>query len=222
MAKTTIGKCITCGNEYSKMAMKRHLDKCPGRNVEPGEQRYFLISVQGRYETDYWLYLEASASTTLRKLDSVLRDVWLECCGHLSSFYIEGDDFSVSVEPGSGERSMNTRMDKVLRKGLTFEYEYDFGSTTSLKLKVVDERYGKKKQTAVELLSRNVKPVIACSACAQPAVSVCVECIYEESGWLCESCAESHECGEEMLLPVVNSPRVGVCAYCGDDEGEAV
>lgn len=35
------------------------------------------------------------------------------------------------------------------------------------------------------------------------------------NGRLCDTCAESYECGEEMLLPVVNSPRVGMCAYDG-------
>jgi len=32
---------------------------------------------------------------------------------------------------------------------------------------------------------------------------------------VCEGCAGEHECGEEMLLPVVNSPRVGMCGYEG-------
>jgi hypothetical protein len=32
---------------------------------------------------------------------------------------------------------------------------------------------------------------------------------------LCQACAEDHECGEDMQLPVVNSPRVGVCGYAG-------
>ena len=36
-----------------------------------------------------------------------------------------------------------------------------------------------------------------------------------EEGWLCQSCADEHECGEDMLLPVVNSPRTGVCGYAG-------
>jgi hypothetical protein len=29
------------------------------------------------------------------------------------------------------------------------------------------------------------------------------------------TCAGGHECGEEMLLPVVNSPRVAMCGYTG-------
>jgi len=30
-----------------------------------------------------------------------------------------------------------------------------------------------------------------------------------------KKCARSHECDHEMFLPVVNSPRAGVCAYSG-------
>lgn len=50
---------------------------------------------------------------------------------------------------------------------------------------------------------------------------VCSICIYEGKGWVCDECAPEHECEEEMFLPVVNSPRVGMCAYYGgffDDE----
>ena len=47
------------------------------------------------------------------------------------------------------------------------------------------------------------------------ATNVCVQCIYEDAEWLCNDCSEEHECGEDMMLPIVNSPRVGVCGYCG-------
>jgi hypothetical protein len=32
---------------------------------------------------------------------------------------------------------------------------------------------------------------------------------------LSEDCAQTHEFGEDVFLPVVNSPRTGVCAYAG-------
>jgi hypothetical protein len=38
--------------------------------------------------------------------------------------------------------------------------------------------------------------------------TACSQWIYEGTGWLCHACAPEHEGGEEMLLPVVNSPRV--------------
>jgi hypothetical protein len=70
---------------------------------------------------------------------------------------------------------------------------------------------GKKK---VEILARNDPPEIKCSHCDNLAAHICVECDYDNC-WLCDDCAEDHECGEDMLLPVVNSPRTGVCGYVG-------
>src|SRR6266699_6043638 len=46
---------------------------------------------------------------------------------------------------------------------------------------------------------------------------ICTQCIYKDKGYLCDTCARSHKCGEEMLLPLVNSPRAGVCGYTGQD-----
>ena len=39
----------------------------------------------------------------------------------------------------------------------------------------------------------------------------------EGGGLLCEDCAKTHEGGEDMLLDVCNSPRMGVCGYTGSD-----
>ena len=38
-----------------------------------------------------------------------------------------------------------------------------------------------------------------------------------EKGWLCEAHAEKHR-HQDMFLPVVNSPRVGMCGYTGPFE----
>jgi hypothetical protein len=71
------------------------------------------------------------------------------------------------------------------------------------------------------LLIRNVPPVYECQECQQPAVRLCMECVYEDGaeGTLCERHAENHpheEYGEPM--PLVNSPRMGLCGYCGPAE----
>ncbi len=86
---------------------------------------------------------------------------------------------------------------------------------SSLRLKVLAERAGAQQKKAVELLAHNVLPEIPCDVCGKPATQICSQCIYEEGGQLCEACAEQHECGEEMLLPVINSPRMGMCGYDG-------
>ena len=58
-----------------------------------------------------------------------------------------------------------------------------------------------------------------CHECGErPAVKICAQCAWEEEGWLCAECAPHHGCNEEdfeYFLPVVNSPRAGVCAYVG-------
>jgi len=49
--------------------------------------------VEGSYLPYYWMHLELPANATLEDLDSFLRDIWLECCGHLSAFRIEGKEY---------------------------------------------------------------------------------------------------------------------------------
>ena len=115
------------------------------------------------------------------------------------------------------EKSMRgVKLGKLLSVGQQFEHEYDFGTTTELKLKVVAEREGMAvKGKPVQVLAQNEPPEIPCENCGKLATQVCSECIYEGEGWVCDDCAEEHECGEDMLLPVVNSPRVGMCGYTG-------
>jgi len=52
---------------------------------------------------------------------------------------------------------------------------------------------------------------IRCS-CGEKAKWVCPICLVkiDENSYFCDECAKEHECGEDMLLPVVNSPRCGV------------
>lgn len=161
------------------------------------------------------MHLEVTASATLAALDRFLRDIWLECCGHLSAFEIGGVRYAIDAgvddEWHMGEKSMRVRLDKVLSPGQTCFYEYDYGTTTELRLKVISEREVEAKGKAIQVLARNTPPMILCEVCGKPAIRVCAQCIYDDRGWVCNACAKDHECGEEMLLPVVNSPRVGMC-----------
>jgi len=165
----------------------------------------------------YWMHLEAPVDATLADLDDFLRDAWLECCGHLSAFTIGGISYASSVDPdwGMDDRSMDVKLGRVLAAGNEFRHEYDFGSTTYLTLKALSERKGPIRGRDIEILAQNEPPLIPCDQCGQEATQVCTECSWSGGGWLCNQCSEAHDCGEEMLLPVVNSPRVGVCGYTG-------
>lgn len=56
------------------------------------------------------------------------------------------------------EHGMKTKLGVVLAPGLTFAHEYDFGSTTYLKLEVAGEREGRIGPDPLRLLARNDAP----------------------------------------------------------------
>lgn len=229
----SLGRCCLCNATFAKSAMGRHVEKCAQEHAISGtkstkrkaREHVFHLLVQGKHSPEYWLHLDVLASRPLQDLDSFLRSIWLECCGHCSAFTIDDVQYS-GLEDGLvsfgspfddlQDHPLTVSMEHVLGPGSRFSYEYDFGSTTKLELKVVSERETVvDKKHAIRLLARNEPSAIHC-ACGAQAVLVCGQCSYDDSGWLCKECVKEHECGEEMCLPVVNSPRVGVCGYTGD------
>jgi hypothetical protein len=229
------GKCRLCGQMISKQKMAVHLKACLQRNAAAGVSGAksvpcFHLIVEATYDPAYWIHLEAPASATFGKLDGVLRDLWLECCGHLSAFRfprkrvrpMSPQGFAqmfqqfaaggLQDEMDDEEQMMAERLGKRLQTGVKLEYEYDFGSTTALSLRVLNEYAVAAAKPKIRLLARNEPPDIACDQCRKPATKFCVEC---EGTPLCDPCAAKHECGEDCLMPILNSPRAGVCGYCG-------
>jgi hypothetical protein len=227
--QSTKGKCTLCGGLFAKSGMSRHLAKCKAEYLTtstsstpkkraPRKPQLLHIVAEGQYYPDYWLHLEIPDTLTLHDLDYFLRGIWLECCGHLSAFTIAGQSYASALfdDGWSDDKSMNVRLKRVLEPEMSFSHEYDFGTTTYLKLRVLSSREGSPKDNEVLILAQNEPPEILCSACQKKqATEVCAYCLYEGTGWLCEDCVADHECGDEALLPVVNSPRVGECAYAG-------
>jgi hypothetical protein len=85
---------------------------------------------------------------------------------------------------------------------------------------VVGERQGAPlSQYPIFLMARNKIEPVACMECGQPAAYICIECMYEREDGACELCeghAEKHECSDYGApMPLVNSPRVGMCGYDG-------
>ncbi len=180
--------------------------------------RTFHIMVKGADLPMYWMHLGARTDSTLADLDEYLRDTWVECCEHLSQFTIGSVTFASMPNREFRDRSMKIGLGSALVRGTEFGYEYDFGTTTELSLRVLEVWEGViNSKKPIEILARNYMPEIRCGSCkGKDATQVCAQCIYEgEVAWLCDGCSGKHECGEEMLLPVVNSPRVGMCGYTG-------
>jgi hypothetical protein len=229
--KQSKGKCSYCEKLFAKGGMGKHLAACENREIAAGEvlgqgkprtTTFYHIQVEGTYLPMYWMHIEIPSDLKLADLDQFLRDIWLECCGHLSAFQIGRQTYQSHPEVARelGDRTMNVQIGDVLEPGMTFGHEYDFGTTTELSLKVVGSRQGQVGGKWVQVMARNEPPEMLCDECGKPATEICPECIYEGKGLLCDACAEKHECGLDFLLPVVNSPRVGECGYTGGlDDG---
>jgi hypothetical protein len=229
------GECFLCGKTFGKGSMAGHLRSCREKNgTIPKRSRKtqaLHLVVEGDYEKTYWMHLEADVKATLEDLDHLLRHTWLECCGHMSSFESMQKkrpvapfdsrtpfgiaDFFDSYQ--SGELAFSTMLGEALPPKEKLRYAYDFGSSTILLIRSFSQRETKLPANSIEIQSRNLPPEISCGICDQPATQVCTECEYDSEGWMCDDCFEDHECDEFMSLPVVNSPRVGVCGYTGEE-----
>lgn len=214
------GKCVICEETVDKRQMTRHLKKCVEQSTpENGKQlKLFHIIAEGKYLPMYWLHFEIPGAQALEDLDSFLRHIWLECCGHISCFTIDGQRYSAHPikDPmfgGPREKSMKQKLYKVLEKGSGFEHEYDYGSPTNLSLRVVNVREAAVKSSAVSILARNLPPELKCCRCSKPATLIrSLGWGFDRESLFCDECMEGYE---EDYLPVVNSPRTGVCGYCG-------
>jgi predicted RNA-binding Zn-ribbon protein involved in translation (DUF1610 family) len=197
------GNCYLCGAEFGKTAMKNHLVKVHGELN--GQQECCLLKNEGVYNKDYWLYIDIPIDKPLSDVDSFLRRIWLECCGHLSCF----------LGPGRSEIRQSRKL-KDFFDGDKLVHEYDFGTTTELLITVIGTISRKKQRGNVRLLARNISPQFECGICGKPAVDLCTECIYDaDNPYCCAECGLEHE-HAEMLRPVTNSPRMGECGYTGE------
>ena len=233
MAKSTKGYCKYCGKEYTRTGMLKHLKACKKKigiyekatKMEP----YYELMLYGKYDHDYWLLIQIKDNATLDDLDQFIRDIWVECCGHLSAFYIEDKTYDkvpdVDFYWGEPSESMEHALKEVFDVGMNVGYEYDFGSTTEITIKVLDHYKAPVQDKKIEILSRNNPLHYQCSLCGvRPAAWIDPLKIYDEDPFLCDECYTKFEEGEvddtsgcdiEIMLPVTNSPRMGVCGYDG-------
>jgi hypothetical protein len=224
MGKTTnpmTGECFLCHASIPKAQATRHVTAClKARPPERGQRVKTLhLKVEGKYNPEYWMHIEIASAWTLCDLDGFLRQTWLECCDHMSCFTIDEERYAYQPfnESLSGrcEKSMEAKLYRAIPLGVEFTHEYDYGSTTDLVLRSFGAHEAALAEAGVRILARNAPLQVQCVECKKPATIV-------EAGWngldrdrcFCRACGAA-KIEEGMRLPIVNSPRVGVCAYCG-------
>jgi hypothetical protein len=217
MAKQPRGRCAFCGHETAKGSMGRHLAACPGRQDQIasgpaiGPQTLIHLRMQDADGGAFWFDAEVRGSATLADIDSYLRAIWLECCGHLSRFSLGGW--------GGREMSMRRRVDAVFADGVELTHIYDFGTQSVTQVRAVGSREAVPLgPRPMVLMARNLAPEVVCIECDQPATHLCEECQldWDSPGVLCAQHAKVHP-HEEYGQPIeiVNSPRLGLCGYTG-------
>lgn len=244
--KKSEGVCFFCKKTYTKSGINSHLQKHLESEMIQGQPGIsYLLKIQPNTswgKTLYFLSVWIDGETLLNDLDNFLRGIWLECCGHMSSFtdpvkrrlsmkfdFFEAErlfeqgriqEYEKFMEEGNGEIPKGKKAKKVFKKGLKLIYHYDFGSTTSLEVVTISE-YRFKASDTIVLLSRNEPFTIPCSNCSKSqSVVICSQCDYEEDAMFCSKCAKKHakicsDFEDYAAMRIVNSPRMGVCAYDG-------
>jgi len=214
------GECAYCGHQTTKAAMTKHLSSCAPRKEaiekadgKAGEKEtLYHLRVQDAGQGQFWLDLEMRGSAMLKDLDHYLRAIWLECCGHMSEFSIGGW--------GGQKMGMTRRAAQAFAKGVELTHIYDFGTSSHTLIRAVGTREGRATTSRpISLMARNLMPESKCIECGEPAACLCLECLIEDDRWgtLCDAHAKTHPHGENYgePLPLVNSPRLGMCGYTG-------
>lgn len=155
------GRCYYCNKELTERTIKRHMKNClemkkfieEEMKVAKGVREQFIISIKDKDKPGvYCIYVSMDANLQLQHLDKFIRDIWVECCGHLSTFSIDKEMYH---DNSDGQYEMNFYLKDVLSVNTKFEYQYDFGSTTHLILEVVDIIKVPSEFSQIEVIARN-------------------------------------------------------------------
>ncbi len=223
---SSVGKCFFCKAEFTKVGINKHINSHLAKetkNQDSGLSLHIRVEEDPRFGNLYFLNLWVDGDALMSDIDIFLRAIWLECCGHLSSFSYPKQKKVLTIFDedkflSDTNEIMDSKAKDILVNGTKLKYDYDFGSTTTLFSNLLAQ-YNITVPGDIILLSRNEPLNILCEICGSaPAVVLCTTC-YEPNAF-CNKCAKKHaktcdDFADYSKMPVVNSPRMGVCAYAG-------
>jgi hypothetical protein len=134
-----------CEKELVKSAIAKHLGICGKQleaiaKIEAGKatpETLFHLRRQDAYRNKFWLDLEMRGSKALQDLDTCLRAIWIECCGHISQFSL-GGGFAKEV----GKRQ---KMSDVFQHGIELTHIYGCETSPEMLVKLMEVRQRKSR-----------------------------------------------------------------------------
>jgi hypothetical protein len=120
------GKCVYCQKLCSKGTITRHLETHLLKEEELPKIEIGIAVHLAVTNGDFFLHLLVPENASLKTIDTFLRKIWLECCGHLSEF----------TTADSNEVAMTIKVRTIFQQTYKLKYEYDFGSTTQLDIEL--------------------------------------------------------------------------------------
>jgi hypothetical protein len=222
------GTCRLCGETYTGQGITSHLKRCLADHANQGALHHgLLVGVRADgFGGRYWFYMLVRPEASLFELDAHLRETWLESLGRPSAFEIEGIQYLNTLEAGEVEddspvQSMDTDVGAVVRPRTEFDYLYDLQHPDRFELVVYDpypcpsSLVDDPEEADVVTVARNESDEAECATCGGDAVYICPVCAeadVEEGFYACETCRDEHDAD---LLPIVNSPRMGIGGFRG-------
>lgn len=208
--------CKICNQKFTERGLKKHIIKCIPTTIYNGiyMRLYGEKKIKVNDETiikKYWVYIVVPLDYTLHKLDSVIRNIWVECCNHLSEFIVSKDNkiniyiYSNHEQEDKDINQQINLLDVIKNKELV--YHYDFDNTTKINIEILDIITNKKNNENILLINRNNEVDINCSNCNNSSNKICSICNK------INCCYNSCMCDNKTLLPLLNSPRMGTCCY---------
>ncbi len=204
------GLCVYCNQFFSQKGIAKHLVahlvQLEKASKLKTPKTYCHIEVEAG---EMFLHLLVKGATKMKVIDNFLRDIWLDCCGHLSDFRHK------NFEP-----SMNSLVKDIFTAKIKLQHDYDYGTTTTVTL-IARKQYELSLKEDIILLSRNEPLKLLCATCkTNAAIFLCTNCQWDSYAFFCNDCSIEHEAtcsdfGDYAKMNVVNSPRMGECGYNG-------
>ena len=177
----SLGLCRLCNRSFSRLGIASHITSCrirtvgrewglPDRGNDDMVRSYHLEMWDGN-DPDFWMHLEIATHLRLETLDEFMRQDWMECCEHLSRFTVNGEKYDSHLFDNDPASPMTVALGEVA--GITkepFLYEFDFGSTSSARMKVVSS--GWSKWPGIRILARNDLSFYSCDTCGENASTI--------------------------------------------------